>query len=413
MLSGFISRLQSTFRNVAILLSSLAWRKSDDTVLFGGWFGDKFADNSRYLFQYASDNRVELELKNVIWVTRNENLCCSIREMGYQAFLMDSPESLYFHKRARLHIICNQPVSIGPYHGDIMGEYSFRAKRINLWHGVAGLKGVNYASNEYLNRREKNRIIHIVKENIYKHCKYYRLMFTKPGGWGDCYYLSNSQTETESLRKYFLLPQTRYINSMYPRNCKCPRLTENENQAIEKIKRHKHSFLFLPTFRSTNTFYSSNLAEYLSAVLKNFDILWIQKPHSADNHQMVSDEGNDNILSLEPSFDVNVIMSDITAVVTDYSSVWADAMFHRKPVFFFIPDFEEYMNKDRGFLINPKDIMCGPKSFTLEELKKQIILCSSDFSKAKTENYETVRGMYWGKERSLGEIWNDILNATR
>ena len=81
--------------------------RDNSIVLIGAWFGNRFADNSRYLFQYLSENKVALGLTHVIWVTRSSSVCKTIRQMGYECYMMDSEESIAYHKKAGIHIICN------------------------------------------------------------------------------------------------------------------------------------------------------------------------------------------------------------------------------------------------------------------------------------------------------------------
>ena len=65
------------------------FRRDMQTVLFGAWFGEKFSDNPRFLFQYLSENRSALGLNRVVWVTRDEAVCETIREMAQSAAFHD------------------------------------------------------------------------------------------------------------------------------------------------------------------------------------------------------------------------------------------------------------------------------------------------------------------------------------
>ena len=114
------------------------FRRDMKTVLFGAWFGEKFSDNPRFLFQYLSENRSALGLNRVVWVTRDEAVCETIREMGYEAYMMDSEESLRCHRTAGVHIICNGAADdpANP-HADILGRYSTGAVKINATKRIA------------------------------------------------------------------------------------------------------------------------------------------------------------------------------------------------------------------------------------------------------------------------------------
>ena len=46
-----IKKITVIFENFWMFTRSLMWKRDDSIVLIGAWFGNKFADNSRYLFQ--------------------------------------------------------------------------------------------------------------------------------------------------------------------------------------------------------------------------------------------------------------------------------------------------------------------------------------------------------------------------
>ena len=56
-MSNIFHKIKMCFSNLKYLLSSLFWLKDKRIILFGGWFGERFADNTRFLFQYLSDNK--------------------------------------------------------------------------------------------------------------------------------------------------------------------------------------------------------------------------------------------------------------------------------------------------------------------------------------------------------------------
>ncbi len=67
--------------------------------------GEKFADNSRFLFQYLHQEKQELLLKRVIWVTRNKNLKDELSEMGYEVYLCGSLKVLLAFKIWRTYSV--------------------------------------------------------------------------------------------------------------------------------------------------------------------------------------------------------------------------------------------------------------------------------------------------------------------
>ena len=224
-----IRKLKYLRTNCFMKIQSTLWKREETTILFGAWFGHKFADNSRFLFQFVARNKEKLGFKHVVWVTREKDLCQELNEKGYEAYMIDSKESINMHKTAKYHVVCNRPYNADDYEGDILGEYSYGAVRINLWHGVAG-KGVGFGSNEYKRLKQSHKLLYGAEEALIRNSKLYRELVQYPGGWGNAYYLSTTKLETKVLKNNFLLPEPYYIESGYPRNCDCIELLDKEDK---------------------------------------------------------------------------------------------------------------------------------------------------------------------------------------
>lgn len=406
--------------NMRSAISSLSFNKDKKTVIVGAWFGEKFADNSRFLFQFLSENKSKLGLEHVIWVTADEQLASELREYNYETVVMGSEESKKWHKRAYYHIICNASSKqvlhdkngyVHIINGDIETELSFRARRINLWHGTGGLKAVSMATNAYKRLRDIHPVQYTIKEFLLFHSKFYQLFSLYPGGWGRCYQITTSPLQTETLHYTWAKPEELCIETSYPRNCECPRLLKNEEELINMMGRYRATVLYLPTFRSNSSYEYQDLSEILQDDLRNNNILWIEKSHSAEKVYVSSDSIRPNVVKLNPNFDINVLIPHITILLTDYSSVRMDAMFHNKATLFYVPDYDEYLKGDNGFMADPKEVLCGPKYKEVEALREGIIKYSYDPEASKTGNYEMIRDRYWSKHRTLEEIWADIVSA--
>ena len=153
----------------------------------------------------------------------------------------------------------------------------------------------------------------------------------------------------------------------------------------------------------------------MKKTLKEKNILFIQKSHSAD--KMKSDEYSfeDNILNLGSNFDINILTPLVTFVMTDYSSILADALYHYKPIILYVPDYSEYMNSDRGFSVDAEYLLsAGKKFFDLNSLNKFIEENYNTPNNGKTDNYNDIRLKIWGNEnKKIDQIWNDIVAQTK
>lgn len=400
--------------NIKIAFQSLGWHKDSTVVLIGAWFGDKFADNSRFLFQYLSEEKEKLGLSHVVWVSRSKEVVDTLHTMGYEAYLMDSKESIKYHKKAKYHVICNSASSGYEFAADVLTKYSWRAKRVNLWHGVGVVKGVGCDSNEYLTKKNANKILYIAKELLQIHSVLFRKLWGQ-GGWLDCYLVAPSVEERTKMQKEFLLPKKNFIITGYARNGVCPSLTEHEQQVIKIIKTFKKIILYMPTFKTDNNNFDFRTVGFsLKSFLEDNKVLWIQKGHSADKFSSgFSYSGH--ILSLPSVFDTNTIISHVSIVITDYSSAMMDALYHQKPVLLYVPDYDEFIRGERGLIPEANEIMtgCGNIYKNIDELKEGIVSALDNPASAKPERYQKTRNKYWGQEKTLAEIWQDIVHATK
>lgn len=410
--------IKNLFTNIIMASRSLFWQKDKKTLLFGAWFGEKFADNPRYLYQYLSKNRGKYGLEHIVWVSKNQAVINELTQLGYEAYSMDSEESRYYHKKAYYHFICNVPNMVITFDkngksrrksGDILGQYSYRAKRINLWHGTGGLKNVGFGSNLFANNQRKS-LIDKVKKHIIYDSSFFRKFMYELGGWGDSFIVSTSQTQTQAHYVNFAKPANKCIETGYPRNCFCPELLENEKKVIDLLGEHRFVILYLPTFRSNSSFSFPDVSSHISSLLLEEDILWIEKPHSAD-YSEYNTKPLENILKLNSEFDINTILPYVNLLITDYSSVRMDAMFHNIPVIYYVPDFEVYCKGYNGLATNAKELMCGPIIQEWSDLYNCIKSNIENIELIKSSNYDVIRNRYWSHLSDLDEIWNSISSA--
>lgn len=404
------NRIEIIIKNLIYLCISIFWKKDKSIVLMDAWFGQKFADNPRYLYQYLFENKEKLNLSHVVWVTRNSDVNHMLQQMGYESYMIDSKESIYYHKHAYYHIINNSSNGYGKYEGEVLDYYSFRSKRINLWHGVAG-KGVGFADKEIIKKEASQKCIHMIKKFLHKFT-FWRLIFEKQGGWGNQYILVQSKENRRISDLCFRLPTNRYIISNYPRVCNSVRHTTTEEDILDYISKYEYIFLYLPTFRSNTNCNCNDVVDNIKDILISKNILWIQKRHSGDSNSFnIINTLNSNIITLDINFDINVLMPKITCLVTDYSSCMIDAIYFNKDLIFYVPDFDEYTNNDRGIMFDPEVTMVGPKAYNIDELR-EILLKYKNISGSRTQKYEQARNLYWSEngKKSLDEIWNDILS---
>lgn len=154
------------------------------------------------------------------------------------------------------------------------------------------------------------------------------------------------------------------------------------------ICEHFKTILWLPTFRqSTELGYDDSSEELLpmfkqeeydelNTVLQKLNIHLIVKLHSAQNSDGLVKRTFSNLIILDrkefesKNYNLYKMITQVDALLGDYSSVSLQYLLLDKPVAYIIPDIEEY-KKRRGFCVNnPEDYMAGPKIKTKNALYK-------------------------------------------
>lgn len=355
-------------------------KRDKSIVLCGAWMGEKFADNSRFLYQYLFKNKQKYGLKRVIWVTRNVKTFVALTELGYEAYMMHSLKSIYFHFKAGIYIICNMGFYVEGYNGDTMGQFAGNAIKINAWHGIP-IKAGKSTSLNIKNANIKSQIIYRLRTN-----SLFCSIFT-PGHWDKAFFLSTGRECTRRCSDFLGVNTKFFIETGYPRNCIAQDYLSRENDVIFRINSFDKVLLYAPTFREHESVPHPLQDTTFKQFIETNEYLWIEKPHQAMKCFTGKTEEEKYFLYLESDFDINVILPKITLLITDYSSVCFDAIAYNKPVLFYAPDYEYYLQKERGFLCNYKEFAGKNLSMTLNELKKQII----NFFDEKTFKQYTIK----------------------
>lgn len=405
-LSGATGRIKTVVLNIAVGIEGVILRRDPSIVLVGAWMGSKFADNSRFLFQYLSDNKENLNLKRVIWVARKPDVVDMLRQMGYEAYLCGTKESRYWHLKSGIQIVCNATNRQG-HEADIDIQYSWGAKKVQLWHGV-GMKSVGAIANEHKSIGKTGGIWHQLKSIRGLNA------IMSEGGWGEAFFLTTSEAKLKTCQAIAACSRESMFISAYPRNCQCLRLLPDEKKVIAEIKNYKGTILYLPTFRRDHSKYvhplsSAKLRKYL--IRNNY--LWIEKPHSASTYQF-SDGDFSNVLRLSADFDINVLYSECSVLVSDYSSAVFDAVYRYMPVIMYTPDLQEFKSGNIGLTF---DIETECKTIICKELQDLMCFLESVFQGAylseqnRMNFYGKFRKEFWSdRDSSYDEIWSDIIS---
>lgn len=337
-------QLSKILVNIFITVISFLIPKSKEYIVVGGWYGKRFADNSRACYEYLQSNKQELGIKRVFWYTNSNEIFEELQCQGSDVLKGLNVKSIYWHFRAGIHIIdCSTH--------DILGFLSVRSIRIDLWHGTP-LKNVGYLINGVEPPKGIKKIISFLASGGY---------------WDRRYVLAPSPFVRNLLSKIKGIDEERFFISSYPRN--------NTLYYTNKLSEREYIVFYLPTFRSNgkqNPILSYDFNK-LNQIFSLKGIKFIVKPHFADIANW-EDKGNyTNITIVDRKVDVYDQLLDTNLLVTDYSSVYYDFMITRRPVLFYPYDYEYYETSDRGFTVPYNEYTAGDKVYSSDELIKKIL----------------------------------------
>lgn len=397
-LLGALKLIKYALLNLLVSIINLFIHRDNQVILFGSWMGDRFADNSRFWYQYLHLNKEKFNLRKVIWVTRDQELCNLLSDTNYEVYIINSFRGIYWHLKAGIHVVCNTYAQAGKYKGDINGQLSCGAIKIQLWHGV-GIKACNLLS---INNNPQGRTFLQRMKMHLKNYKINKIPFLHPGCWNRLFFLSTSTENSRVIKLDFGIDKENIIEANYPRLCKPLHLFNSEYKVLNEIKNLKDKglklVLYLPTFREK----SLEASKYISPLdisgfrefLKHNDIYWLEKQHSVSNitNPLVS---GCNTYFIEPNFDINILYSEIDLLITDYSSASSDCIYKGIKTLSYIPDYEYYRDNERGFVSNYYLYNPGPPEFSPDNLKNSILYCLSDqyFSVEMQQKYDKTKAL--------------------
>ena len=224
-LSTFVEYFKIVVCGIIVNITSLLPRNRK-MIIFGAWFGQKYEDNSRALYEYVINNRKDIK---AVWITANKDLLDKMKSLGYPVYLNTSWKAKFYALRAMYFI------SVVMYEcrdaGFNLARYMGGVIIINLWHGVP-LKKIAYDDvrhNQLMNTRRR-RLIRFFERFPYR----------------KTYHIATSPRIVEIYKSCFRSDNKHVLNLGQARNDYF--YTQHENTIRKKYK-GKKLILYMPTHR--------------------------------------------------------------------------------------------------------------------------------------------------------------------
>lgn len=365
-----ISRYSRTlFRHLYyIYILPLCWLshifpRNNKLWVFGAWFGTRYSDNARYLFEYVQK---EKDIK-AIWITKNKDVINKIRRDGKNAFLASRPLGVYYMLRAGVAIVSSGLSDLG-----VVLVYG--AFKVNLWHG-APMKRLNSYDKKIDHKRSAKKYVKKLVLSIFPHIrgiKTYDLI------------LATSDYFKPIMVSAFSVSNTNVQVLGYPRND----ILFDEKHCCEYMMELKEKYscknilAYLPTYRGNFdqgkdfelfSKYGFDRKE-METFLKETDSILLIKLHYVEQERMENkrlDEGSRIVYADENEVaDINDTLRYVDVLITDYSGVYFDYLLLNRPIIFAGFELEEYA-KQPGFYDDYRFYVAGPIAKNWSEVIKQ------------------------------------------
>ena len=336
-------------------------KKKNLMVLMGAKDGF-FIDNVKFFFLYLSE---EEKKQNFYLLTANKDT--------YQDLKSEYPNILYYPSLKAYWIMLRCNVFIVDnfsWMDNCRFQLFWRAKIVQIWHGI-GFKKIQRNNKFFIEETSslyRRFILNFVgKLPIYNAVistgEFFTREFFKPA------FITDYFVDTGYPRNDVLVNPNKYKNALINADV-------DTIEIVAKMrKKGIKSVLYAPTFRDTGgDGISDGILDLkrLNQFAIDNDFVFVFKLHPLPQHQSIS-ESFDRIIWYDNVKDVYPFLTEVDAMISDYSSIYMDYILLDRPVFFLLYDREKYETKDRELHSFFNDFIIGPISTEQTKLEKDLL----------------------------------------
>lgn len=320
-----------------------------------------YTDNAKYLYEEVALNHPEIDS---VWMASKHEVQ-NLRSMGIRAYNRKSFIGLWIALRAKVYLYSS-------YTFDISFPVSGGAFKVNLWHG-APIKEIEFLiSGGPLKKAFDGSL---------KSKFLYPYYYQKPD-----ILLTLGVKNSEIMRKAFRVDESNCVSNIYPR-CKIF-LANKDNQlsyimksggvALEiyyKSQNYERTYIYMPTFRDAHPRFLQEAGfnfDKLNDTLRMANAFFVLKVHTSTLSYLSDIKDYSNIYIVRDSMDAYPLLPFIDVLITDYSSIYFDALYLRREILLFPFDQERYSKEDRPFVIDYNNEVKGKRVTEFNELLSMI-----------------------------------------
>ena len=329
--------------------------------VFGAWYGRRYSDNSKALFEYILNNEPQFR---PYWITHDKDIYKKLKNENKPVVMGYSFKGWFICQRASVAFLTNGVSDINRY--AING-----ARCIWLWHGMPlkKIRADNKDSMYYPEEKRLYRKIILLMTKYLLPYNYYINIVSATISSGDFF--------LPFLKSAFLIQENRVWQTGLPRTdfSYCNK-TEKIIDRLKKEFTNPSIILYMPTYRIPekkgipyNPFkeQSFNSELFLDFLNKN-NIVFLYKAHFHDRKFEFSLPSERFVLINDEDYDeLYVLISNIDILITDYSSVYFDFLCLNKPAILTPFDYDTYIKESREHYFD-YDLLPSIKAYNWNEL---------------------------------------------
>ncbi len=257
---------------------------------------------------------------------------------------------------------------------------------INLWHGIV-VKDLSHPEIGIMNN-------FLVKELSHH------------------YIITSSEKDKLIMQKVFYpTPKDNFWLTGLPRNDflkvkenDLPKILQDELTFIKTLKGSKKLIIYTPTYKESRVggyYYSFDQQEVnaLKSFLKANNFILGVRYHLYNQPEGILEKLIDNQLIVDMSARVisnmSVLIREANIIVTDYSSIYIDAMYIKKKLISFAYDFDHYMKKQHGLFYEFNEVFPGEICYTFDDLMKALEKYRNSSTNIDIEKYNKMRKIFF------------------
>ena len=349
--------------------------KNKKLILFNSWFGEKYADNPKYVYEFllnSSDYKA-------IWLTKNEKIYKQLVKEG-------KPVARYNSLKAKwLHMRCVAACSSVQF-SDFNEWFLSNSILLDLNHGYP-FKGNNM----------ENYALNVLKNEVQlRFLKYYAIM--------------PSQFCKDHYGAVKIQPD-QIIISDFARNDVFfdANLRSGINLSVEQIKKGRKAIVYMPTHRSDGRiiFDTHKILplDDIENLCEAYGWEFIIKKHFYHRNEKENFSKYCHIHDItdDSSVDSQVILYQADVLISDYSSSYIDYLLLDRPVILYHFDWADFQKNERELFIPFEKLNFCPKPQTKEQLFKELKkICTSEIDEYSEKRHDFVPTYFENANNSEG-----------